>query len=835
MRLETFWQDLRYAARGLRQKPGFAAAVVLTLGLGIGANAAMFGVTDRLLFRPPTLMQDPDRVHRVYLVRTFEGKENFGSYFQYTRYKDLQRWTTSFDVTAAVSESEIAVGVGENAFEMQVGAVSASFWSLFEARPVLGRFFTAAEDTTPLGASVVVLSYPFWQSRYGGRTDVLGERLKIAKVDYEIIGVAPKGFAGVSTTRIPVAWVPITTYAGTEFTWNPDDLSNWYTKYNISWMQMYARRKPGVTQEQADADLSNAFRRSYAAQREMSPATTLAEIAKPRAIAGSVLPARSPQPSEVSKVARWVSGVAIIVMLIAAANVANLLLARALRRRREVAVRLALGVSRGRLLSQLLTESVLLAVVGGVVGLLIAQWGGAVLTTLFLPDGETLSVARDSRTLIFAGAAVLFVGLFTGLAPALHSRRGDLTTALKSGAREGTYHRSRTRSALLLAQGALSVVLLVGAGLFVRSLGNVRSLSMGYDIDPLIWVGVEERGEKLTPAEKHALRERLAEEARALPNVANASRAVTVPFYMTWDEGIFVPGIDSSVINAMGSFRIQAAAPEYLETMGTRLIRGRFIDRTDTENSPKVMVVSETMARKLWPGKEALGQCVRIGQTDTVPCTTVVGITQDVRADDSFAEDRMLYYFRPITQANPNGGGVFVRVRGGGQSAEREAESVRRALQKFMPGAAYVTTTPMSEIFAPTIRPWRLGATMFVAFGGLALVLAAIGLYSVIAYNVTQRTHELGVRVAFGAQVRDVIRLVLGEGLRITTLGIVVGAGIALYAGRYVAPLLFKVQPTDPLVFGGVIAVLLLTATLAALVPALRAAKVDPNVALRTE
>ena len=835
MRLETFWQDLRYAARGLRQKPGFAAAVVLTLGLGIGANAAMFGVTDRLLFRPPALMQDPDRVHRVYLVRTFEGKENFGSYFQYTRYKDLQRWTTSFDVTAAVSESEIAVGDGENAFEMQVGAVSASFWSLFEARPVLGRFFTAPEDTTPLGASVVVLSYPFWQSRYGGRTDVLGERLKIAKVDYEIIGVAPKGFAGVSTTRIPVAWVPITTYAGTEFTWNPDDLSNWYTKYNISWMQMYARRKPGVTQEQADADLSNAFRRSYAAQREMSPATTLAEIAKPRAIAGSVLPARSPQPSEVSKVARWVSGVAIIVMLIAAANVANLLLARALRRRREVAVRLALGVSRGRLLSQLLTESVLLAVVGGVVGLLIAQWGGAVLTTLFLPDGETLSVARDSRTLIFAGAAVLFVGLFTGLAPALHSRRGDLTTALKSGAREGTYHRSRTRSALLLAQGALSVVLLVGAGLFVRSLGNVRSLSMGYDIDPLIWVGVEERGEKLTPAEKHTLRERLAEEARALPNVANASRAVTVPFYMTWDEGIFVPGIDSSVINAMGSFRIQAAAPEYLETMGTRLIRGRFIDRTDTENSPKVMVVSETMARKLWPGKEALGQCVRIGQTDTVPCTTVVGITQDVRADDSFAEDRMLYYFRPITQANPNGGGVFVRVRGGGQSAEREAESVRRALQKFMPGAAYVTTTPMSEIFAPTIRPWRLGATMFVAFGGLALVLAAIGLYSVIAYNVTQRTHELGVRVAFGAQVRDVIRLVLGEGLRITTLGIVVGAGIALYAGRYVAPLLFKVQPTDPLVFGGVIAVLLLTATLAALVPALRAAKVDPNVALRTE
>ena len=832
MSLETLWQDARYAARGLRQKPGFAVAVILTLGLGIGANAAMFGITDRLLFRPPSLMKEPDRVHRVYLVRTFEGKEHFGSYFQYTRYKELQRWTSSFDVSAAVTENELAVGVGENALEMQIGSVSASFWSLFDVRPVIGRFFTAAEDTTPVGASVVVLSYPFWQSRYGGRTDVLGERIKIAKVDYEIIGVAPRGFAGVSTSRTPVAWVPITTYAATTFTWNPNDLSNWYTKYNISWMQMYARRKPGVTTAQATADLSNAFRRSYQAQRDISPQTTLPEIAKPRAVAGSVLAARGPQPSEVSKVARWVSGVAIIVMLIAAANVANLLLARALKRRREIAVRLALGVSRARLLSQLLTESVLLAVIGGVVGLAIAQWGGAILRTLFLPESDSVSVATDLRTLLFAGGAVLFMGLITGLAPALQSRAADLTTALKSGSREGTYHRSRTRTALLLMQGALSVVLLVGAGLFVRSLDNVGALSMGYDIDPIVWISVEERGEKLDRAQKTQLRDRLGDAARTLANVAQASRAVTVPFYMTWDEGIIIPGIDTSVTNAMGSFRIQAAGPEYLETMGTRLLRGRFIDRTDTEKSPKVMVVSETMAKRIWPGKDALGQCVRIGSSDTVPCTTVVGITEDVRADDSFAEDKLLYYFRPITQANPEGGGLFVRVRG---SAEREAESIRRALQPHMPGAAYVTATPMSEIFAPTVRPWRLGATMFVAFGTLALVLAAIGLYSVIAYNVTQRTHELGVRVAFGAQVGDVIRLVLSEGLRITTIGIAVGAAIALYAGRFVAPLLFNVKPTDPLVFGGVITILLLTATLAALMPALRASKVDPNVALRTE
>ena len=831
MRIESLWQDIQYAARGLRNKPGFTAAVVLTLALGIGANAAMFGVVDRLLFRAPSLMQDPDRVHRVYLVRTFDGKENYGSWFQYTRYEDLNRWTTSFDVTAAMSEDDLAVGVGENAREMRIGAVSASFWRLFPMRMELGRVFTAAEDTTPMGAAVVVLSHAFWQSRYGGRADAIGQRIKIAKVDYEIIGVLPPDFVGMGEGRRHVAWVPITTHAATQFTWNPKDPHNWFQKYNISWMQMFARRKPGVSLEAASADLTSAFRRSYQKQREMSSGTTLAEIAKPRAIAGSVLSARGPQPSEVSKVARWVSGVAIIVMLIAAANVANLLLARALRRRREIAVRLALGVTRRRLVSQLLTESVMLALLGGVAGVAVAQWGGAILRSQFLPAGVNVSVAGDGRTLLFAAAAVLFVGVITGLVPALQSGRGDLTSSLKSGAREGTYHRSRTRTALLIVQGALSVVLLIGAGLFVRSLDNVSSLRLGYDVDPLLWVGVEEREEKLSDAEKTALRNRLADEARTLAGVENASRAVTVPFWMTWNESIFVTGIDTSVLNQMGSFNIQGAAPEYLATMGTRLLRGRFVENADTEKSPKVMVISETMAKKLWPGREALGQCVRIG-ADTNPCTTVVGITEDIRASDEFTSDNMLYYYRPITQTAATSGGLFVRSRGDAATA---AESVRRSLQKVMPGTSYVTVKPMAEIYGPTIKSWRLGATMFAVFGALALVLAAIGLYSVIAYGVTQRTHELGVRVAFGAQVRDVVQLVLGEGLKIAVVGVVIGGAIALYAGKWIAPLLFKVKPTDPVVFGAVVAVLLLAATFASLIPALRAARVDPNVALRSE
>lgn len=831
MRFEAIWQDVKYAVRGLRKKPGFTLAVVVTLALGIGANAAMFGIVDRLLFRAPGFMKHPDRVHRVYLVRTFDGKENFGASFQYTRFKDLSRWTTAFDVTAASTDAQSAVGVGDNAREMRIGAVSATFFQLFDVNPVVGRFFTPAEDTTPRGAAVTVISYPFWQSRYGGRADAIGQQIKIAKLDYTIIGVTPPNFTGVSNERVPVAWIPITTYAGTEFTWNPKDLSNWYEKYNISWMQMFARRKPGVNLVVATADLTNAYKRSYAKQREMSPQTTLAEIAKPRAIAASVLAERGPQASEVSKVARWVSGVAMIVMLIAAANVANLLLARALRRRREVAVRLALGVSRARLLSQLLTESLILALLGGAVGLLIAQWGGAVLRSQFLREADSVSVLGDDRTLLFAGIAVILVGLLTGLAPALQSTRGDLTTSLKSGAREGTYHRSKTRIGLLVLQGALSVVLLIGAGLFVRSLGNVRGLRMGYDIDPILWVSVESRGEKWSDAESKAIRERLQQEARSLPGVANAARAVTVPFWMTWNEDIYVAGWDTAALNKLGSFNIQGGSPEYLATLGTRLIRGRNIEPSDTKNAPRIMVVSDAMAKKLWPGKDALGQCVRVG-ADTMPCTSVVGVAEDIRTSGEFNKDGMLYYYRPIDQVQAEGGGLFIRVNG---DAARSGEAIRRSLQKLMPGSSYVTVRPMSEIFGPTIRSWQLGATMFVAFGLLALVLAAIGLYSVIAYNVVQRTHELGVRVAFGAQVRDLIQLVLAEGLRVSLAGIVIGGGIALIAGRWVAPLLFRVEPRDPIVFTLVFLVLLSAAMLASLIPAMRAAKVDPSVALRSE
>jgi predicted permease len=300
---------------------------------------------------------------------------------------------------------------------------------------------------------------------------------------------------------------------------------------------------------------------------------------------------------------------------------------------------------------------------------------------------------------------------------------------------------------------------------------------------------------------------------------------------MFWNENIFVPGHDTAFLNSLGAINLQGASDDYFATMGTRLLRGRAIEASDRADAPPVMVVSEKLGQVLWPGADPIGKCVRIG-ADTSPCSEVVGVAENIRTSSDFSADNQLYYYRPIAQVDKDGGGLFVRVRG---DAATQAEAVRRALQPLMPGASYVTVQPMEAIYGPNIRSWRLGATMFVAFGSLALVLAAIGLYSVIAYNVTQRTHELGVRVAFGAQVSDVIRLIMREGLLLTTIGIVIGVAAAALAGRWMAPLLFNVSPRDPLVFAAVAGVLLCAAVLASLLPARRAARVDPNVALRSD
>ncbi|HET7622728.1 MAG TPA: ABC transporter permease [Gemmatimonadaceae bacterium] len=825
---DAFSRDLRYAIRGLRARPGFTAAVVLTLALGIGANAAIFSVVDRLLFRPPPMLSDPALTHRVYVSSTFRGEEFVNGGVQYARYVDLTKWTRSFARTAEITSRKLAIGVGSDAREMQVGAVSSSFFGFFDAPPVLGRYFSAQEDAPPDGTPVVVLSYAMWQTRYGGHSDVLGSTLQIGPTVYTVIGVSPRGFAGLWPEEPPVAYIPISSYAaGVDLRLKGE---NWWDTYRWTWASMIAQRKPGVTVAAANADLTSALKRSYAAADEKYGETAAngERRARDHALIASILSERGPNQSSTAKVAALVAGMALVVLLIACANVANLLFARALRRRREIAVRVALGVSRKRLLSQLLTESVLLALLGGVAGLILGQWGGSALRAAFLPPGSESPVMTDTRTLIYVGAAVLLAGIITGLAPAFQAGKTDLTVDLKAGQREGVIHRSRARVALLILQGALSVVLLVGAGLFVRSLNNVKNIRLGYDPDSVLVLDLAMRGVKLDSAHEMTLRKQLLERAQAIPAVERAALSVTLPFWSTWSMGLNVPGVDTALVHAQ--YDLNSVSPDFFATMGTRILAGRGIEAQDVAGAPGAVVVSASMAKKLWPGENALGKCIKVG-ADSLPCTYVVGIAEDIK-NEQLSDDPGLFYYLSAEQYHPERAGLLLRMRGDPTS---QVEEVRRELQKLMPGASYITVTPFSEVVGQQMRSWSLGATMFMVFGTLALVLATIGLYGVIAYNVVQRSHEMGVRIALGAQQGDVLWLVVRQGLLLAALGIIIGGLATFAAASRIEPLLFQESARDPLVYGGVVLVMLLVAAAASFIPARRAARVDPNVALRAE
>jgi predicted permease len=824
--LDHLQQDVRYAVRGLRRSPGFAFGVIATLALGIGANAAMFSVVDRLMFRPYPMLRDPSTINRVYLRWTERDAERTGTGTEYTRYLDFQRWTSSFSDFAAFFPTTRAVGRGEATRERDLAAVSASYFSFFDAKPALGRFFTADEDVTPMGATVVVLSYGYWQSEYGGR-DVIGQQMQIDQLSYTIIGVAPKEFTGITEGSPRTAYFPITAFAGSQS--SGPDRAEYYTRYNWGWMEMMVRRRPGVSVATASLDLTNAYARSWNVERQYFPQLAPVEIAKPHAIAGPLKTSAGPDAGLEARTALWVTGVTLIVLLIACANVANLFLGRALRRRREVALRLALGVSRRRLAFQTLTESLVLSLTGCALGLLIAQVGGTVLSRLFLPDGESFSLGGDVRTLGVAVGAALCAALLTGVVPAILATKADLAGTLKAGAREGTYHRSRTRTALLITQGALSAALLIGAGLFVRSLTRVRDLRLGYDADRIIMVRQVLRGSVANDSGRAVLAAQLLRTAQELREVESAAFALSVPFWSTNGGRLFVEGIDS--VQRLGRITSQLGSADYFKTMGTRILRGRPFGAEDRAGAPRVAVISQGLAHLLWPGQEALGRCMRVG-ADTMPCTTVVGIAEDA-VQNSLTDMRRYRYYLPMEQVRPvRGDFLMVRVRG---NPSTQMETVRAALQRVMPGQAYVTTWRLETILGEQRRSWEIGATLFVAFGGLALLVAAIGLYAVIGYNVAQRMHEIGVRIALGARSTNVVRLVVGQGMGFALAGAVSGGVLAFWAGRWVQPLLFEQSARDPFVFVTVGGILVMVAIAASSVPAFRATRADPNSTLRAE
>jgi putative ABC transport system permease protein len=830
--LEAMQQDLRWAVRGLRRSPGFTAAVVLTLALGLGANAALYSVIDRVMFRPPAYLRDPARVHRVVMYELQFGRRDIPELsMPHVRYTNIERTTHSFDRIAGFLWGMAPVGAGTTVQQSVICAVTAGYFDFFEAHPLQGRFLGAGDDGGVTGAPVVVVSYSYWRDQLAARADVVGTSIVIDSALRTIVGVAPQDFTGIPDGRTPVLWIPV-----------PSNLR--------SRMSMVVHRKPGVSEVAASADLSHAFLESYAAERAASPRMAPIDEARPSAAVVSLHEMLRPNAPPEAKLYPWIGAVGFIVLLIACANTANLLLARALTRRREIAVRLALGISRARLFSQLLTESLLLALVGGLGGLVAAHWGAEVLRTLLsaqnvvssltIPDRAApidagIAVITDSRTLRFASCAVLAVGVLAGLAPAVQALRQDVNSNLKSGAREGSYERSRTRGMLLIAQVALSAVLLVGAGLFVRSLVHLRAVRVGYDIDPVLAANINLRGTRLDDSASALLMGKMLGELTTIPGVTHAARASTFSGFIAYEK-LSVPGVNA----AEGQFLQLIVGPEYFTTIGTRVLRGRPFTVTDRADAALVTIVSRAMAHALWPGQEALGRCIRLARftagagveadPDTAPCRTVVGIAEDIK-QKSFVDDAGLQYYLPTAQY-PGGTSLLVRVNGNAASI---AETIRRRLHRILPQTADVTVTPLRSIIDSKMRPWQLGATLFLAFGGLALIVAAVGLFAVISYNVEQRSHELGVRIACGAESVDVLRLVVGQAARFALAGAAIGATIALWAGHWMRPLLFDEPAGDPVVYITVAATLFAVALVASAVPAFRAAGTDPNAVLRSE
>jgi predicted permease len=805
----------------MRRSPGFTAAVVLTFALGIGANATMFGIVDRLLLSPPAHVRDADRVVRLTVNRFngYTGTRLTNPIVTFPDYEVLAR-ASSFSSVAAVSgsASERTVGRGADALRLRTELATGSLFSLLGVRPMVGRFF-GPEDDRAGAPGVAVISYGAWRRLYGGDPGVLGKTLDFGYGPYTIVGVAPEGFTGADLAPVDV-WLPLQTAGSqtTPFCWD---------KRNCPWIRVVARLAPGVSPRTAEAEATTLYRAGWADYHDRNLVDPKAQV-----IAAPLIAARGPEPSSASRVAVWLAGISLVVLLIACANVANLLLARAVRQRREVGIRLALGSSRARVLGQVLVESLLLSLLGGITALLLTRWGGVLLRSVLLPGVAWEGTGVETRT---AGVVVLLTvlaGVAAGVIPAVPAGRSDVSETLKSGSRTTSAPISRTRGALTVLQAALSVVLLVGAGLFVRSLHRVNALDLGLDPDGVLVV-TPDFDRDVSDERQAEFYRRAVTRLSAIPGVEAVSPDVSVPFWSSSAVNLSVPGLDSIPTLPSGSPILHAVGPDYFDVLDLQLLRGRGLRREDGGDGWRALVVNQTMARVLWPGQDPIGKCVIIGaspgETDP-PCTEVVGVVEDARTFSLLPEEAMQYYVPLGSEGGARA--LLVRVRG---EPETSIPSIRRALLSLEPGLRYPEIQPLRELIDPQARSWKLGATMFTAFGLLALLVAAVGLYSVLAFSVAQRTFELGVRSALGASRERLLGLVLGQAARLTVLGVALGLLAAWLAAPKVEDLLYATSPHDPAVLGGVAGVLLAVGLLAAWLPARRATRVDPSVALRAE
>jgi macrolide transport system ATP-binding/permease protein len=812
--IETTVQDLRFGLRILRRSPGFSALAILCLTLGIGANAAVFSWVEGILFRPYPAVSHQER---LLAVGGTERDEPRGTPLSWPDFADLQRSSTLFETLFVSKITGTTLSIGDRAERTTGSIVSANYFDAIGVHPILGRGFGRGEDIGRSAHPVTVISYQLWQGRFKGDPQIIGKTQRLNGVVHTIVGVAPEGFYGTFVGWAMQFWVP----ASMEEIFEAGGYK--LEDRGARWIEAYARLKPGVTREQAQQETSAVAKRLEADYPDTNRGRSMQLWPlwqTPFNNASTLLPTLE-----------IMLAVVFCVLLIACANVGNLLLVRSFARRHEMTVRLAIGASRGRLLKQLLTEGVILSAFGAVGGLLVAHWCRHALVLLFPARGGVsmhLPGEIDWRVLAVSAGVCLVATLVVGLVPAMQSGQLDLAGALKSDSAGVVGGRGRgwVRSGLVVVQVSLSFVLLVGAGLLLQSLERIRNSSPGFSTHGVLSTAVDLVSAGYDAQRAKNFQDELMDRVKALPGVESAVFARMSPLsYGSYSSSpIAVDGYQPPP-EEQPTVEYNEVGPEYFVTMGIPLVSGREFTRADDEKAALVAVVNETMARRYWRGKDPIGERVQVKGR----WMRVVGVAKDSKYQ-SVRETPKPFFYVPWRQNFSVGGGLYVRTP---LSPVTMATALAREVHALDGNLAPYEMITMQEQVDRSTSPQKVAVTLVGVLGGLALLLAAIGLYGVMSYAVSQSARELGLRMALGAEASNVWRLVMSRGLGLVAGGVVLGAAVALGLTRLMGNLLYKVSPRDPLAFGAAFAVMTIAALAACFLPALRATRTDPARALR--
>jgi putative ABC transport system permease protein len=808
--MTNLWKDLRYAVRMMLRQPGFTVVAVLTLGLGIGANSAIFSVVNAVLLKPLPY-PSPEQ-----LVMLWESKteSSLGSRFKgtasYPNFKDWREQNDSFADLAAYQQAGYSLA-GKDAPERVTGTmVTPNFFDVIGVRPQAGRAFNEGE-MQPGSTRVVILSDALWRRSFGGDGSIIGKQVTLSGEQYTVVGIAPEGFQFPSrTTQL---WTPLDL--------SPDQLTN----RDNHWLMVLGRLKPGATLEQAQSGMSTIASRIEGQYPDIQTGRTVQLVPLQEELVQFVRPALL-----------VLLGAVGFVLLIACTNVANLLLARSAARRREIAIRTALGAGRWRLIRQFLTESVVLFILGGALGLLISKWGVDFLVSwasAFMPRaGE---VKLDARVVGFTLLLSFLTGVIFGLAPAIQSSKTDVQSALKEGGNSGqSPRRNWIRSALVVAEIAAALVLLVGAGLLIKSFAQLLRTDPGVRAENVLTMGLTLPQTLYSTHQSRTLfYQQVLERVESIPGVESAGVVNLLPIQSSGYNGkIWVEGEPAPQPGSEPIAEYRATSPDYFRALGIPLAQGRFFNQQDREKNVAVAIVNQTFARRYLQGRNPLGSRVRKEETEWL---TVVGVVGDVR-QSGLTQNIMPEVYTPYAQAESGTltQGMTLVVRATGEPTE-VITHIRRAISQIDPAQPVHNVQTMQEVIYRSVSDRRLTMMLLSVFAGVALFLAMIGIYSVMSYTVTQNTREIGIRMALGAQGADVLKLIVGQGLLLTIIGITLGLAASLVLTRLIKSLLFGVTATDPLTFVYVSLFLILVAVLACYIPARRATRVDPMIALRYE